>query len=403
MWRVTCPNGAYVRQGLYLGTKLVAIVPFGGLVEVEDKTINAQGLSRLRIRYTKDDGELVLGWCSEFLNPVSGQRGPILRPLPLVVPALFKVSLEDGAVIRDGVELSSPFLGRARMGSTLRVVARSFSEHPADRCLQRLQLAGRGGYISLRLNRAPPEDVHVVEAAVGDGIDPTFDPFRPEMYHLEWIRRVRRAKRESSRRLTGFAPASEAVAVAAAAASESSSRLSPNVSSIDEDEENESSGGGDKEEGVNEGDVKTPLGPAPELPGTSAPAQGTAESVVAAVDEREENIFQALIDMYTADPSAGEGSDPTSAIAAAANSAARGIPLERHERCRPPPISRDSGQPPQGTCLICHSDGRTATIVHGETGHVCCCLLCARILKARCDPCPVCRLPIDLVVQHFWA
>ncbi|CAM9182104.1 unnamed protein product, partial [Sphacelaria rigidula] len=46
---------------------------------------------------------------------------------------------------------------------------------------------------------------------------------------------------------------------------------------------------------------------------------------------------------------------------------------------------------------------RTATIVHGEIGHIACCLECARILKARGDPCPVCRVAIDSVVQHFWA
>jgi hypothetical protein len=36
-------------------------------------------------------------------------------------------------------------------------------------------------------------------------------------------------------------------------------------------------------------------------------------------------------------------------------------------------------------CLICLSDERTSTIVHGETGHIACCLACARILKARGD------------------
>ena len=54
-------------------------------------------------------------------------------------------------------------------------------------------------------------------------------------------------------------------------------------------------------------------------------------------------------------------------------------------------------------CLICLSDERTATIVHGETGHIACCLTCARILKARGDSCPVCRESIDAVIQHFWA
>jgi len=54
-------------------------------------------------------------------------------------------------------------------------------------------------------------------------------------------------------------------------------------------------------------------------------------------------------------------------------------------------------------CLICLAEERNATMVHGETGHIACCLVCARILKARGDRCPVCRLPIDSVIQHFWA
>ena len=54
-------------------------------------------------------------------------------------------------------------------------------------------------------------------------------------------------------------------------------------------------------------------------------------------------------------------------------------------------------------CLICLTDERDATIVHGGTGHIATCLGCARILKARGDNCPVCRLPIDMVIQQFWA
>jgi E3 ubiquitin-protein ligase Mdm2 len=54
-------------------------------------------------------------------------------------------------------------------------------------------------------------------------------------------------------------------------------------------------------------------------------------------------------------------------------------------------------------CLICLSEDRNATIVHGETGHIACCLTCARLLKGRGDKCPVCRLPIDLIIQQFWA
>ena len=54
-------------------------------------------------------------------------------------------------------------------------------------------------------------------------------------------------------------------------------------------------------------------------------------------------------------------------------------------------------------CIICMDDYRTAILVHDETGHVACCLKCSRILKARGDHCPVCRLPISSVVQIFWA
>lgn len=54
-------------------------------------------------------------------------------------------------------------------------------------------------------------------------------------------------------------------------------------------------------------------------------------------------------------------------------------------------------------CVVCLSSARNATFVHGETGHIACCLNCARALKARGDSCPVCRMRIDLVIQHFWA
>uniref|UniRef100_A0A7R9Z1H2 RING-type domain-containing protein n=1 Tax=Pseudictyota dubia TaxID=2749911 RepID=A0A7R9Z1H2_9STRA len=56
----------------------------------------------------------------------------------------------------------------------------------------------------------------------------------------------------------------------------------------------------------------------------------------------------------------------------------------------------------QKLCLVCLSEERNATIVHGETGHIACCLTCARILKFRKMKCPVCRLKIDTVIQHFW-
>ena len=42
-------------------------------------------------------------------------------------------------------------------------------------------------------------------------------------------------------------------------------------------------------------------------------------------------------------------------------------------------------------CLICLTENRSATIVHGETGHIACCLTCARILKSRGDKVSKCE------------
>jgi hypothetical protein len=36
------------------------------------------------------------GFCSELLNPLSGQRGIVVQPLPFPVPAIYRVILPDG-------------------------------------------------------------------------------------------------------------------------------------------------------------------------------------------------------------------------------------------------------------------------------------------------------------------
>ena len=53
----------------------------------------------------------------------------------------------------------------------------------------------------------------------------------------------------------------------------------------------------------------------------------------------------------------------------------------------------------ESLCVVCLTDARNATFVHGETGHIACCLLCARALQARGD---VSGLPVavDVVIQH---
>jgi hypothetical protein len=105
IWRVTCPAGAYVRGGLDLSTQHIATLPFGSLVRVTRRCINNQGLSRLRthgtVQLSAGIGAAVVqrgvdGWCSELLNPLSGQRGVIAQPLPFPVPAIYRVTLPLG-------------------------------------------------------------------------------------------------------------------------------------------------------------------------------------------------------------------------------------------------------------------------------------------------------------------
>ncbi|KAL3904939.1 MAG: hypothetical protein SGILL_009876, partial [Bacillariaceae sp.] len=308
LWRVTCPAGAFVREGLDLSTQHRDTIPYGSLVRVTRRCINNQGLSRLRTHgtipiamaipqentqqqqdphiHSSSEERRVDGWCSELLNPLSGQRGIIAQPLPFPVPAIYRVTLPIGAVVRRDVELSSPQVGTVPFGSEVKVIARAFSEHPVDRCIERLQLAGGAGWISVRLNRSPPDDDMVVELVDVDG---SFDPQNPGLYHLEAQRDVR---------------AQNAV---------------DDLSSVDEND-------------------------------------------------------------------VSDASDDEMGVAATAQRNGGGIP-----------VGMDS------KCVVCLTSDRNATIVHGSTGHVVCCLVCARILQARGDACPICRLEIDLVIQQFYA
>ena len=54
-------------------------------------------------------------------------------------------------------------------------------------------------------------------------------------------------------------------------------------------------------------------------------------------------------------------------------------------------------------CVVCLDAARDATIIHGDTGHMCCCYDCALDLKWRGDPCPMCRLPIDAVIRQYFS
>ena len=152
-YRVVCEDGAYVRAGLELSSRHIYTIGSQSLVEVTERCVNNQGLARLR---TAD------GWISEMLNPLSGQRGPIVTMEPLARPLKFRVVYAAGAVVRTGVELSSSVVGSLPRGQVIVVDAKRFSNTPSYRCVPRLRLANGAGWISVRINSPPPEDQPVV-------------------------------------------------------------------------------------------------------------------------------------------------------------------------------------------------------------------------------------------------
>jgi Zinc finger, C3HC4 type (RING finger) len=318
-WRVKCLEGAFVRNGIDLTATHVATIPYGSLVRVLRKTVNAMALSRLQIEalmyheHEEDHSfypQFVIGWISEFLNPLSGQRGPIVVPLPFPAPALFRVTLPAGAVIRSDIELSSPVIGHAPCDAVLSVTGCVYTEQPKDKCVVRYRLAGNGGYVSVRLNLSPPHDRLVAQYA---RMDASFDPDQPDLFHVASINRACPEPPDPW-------PA----------------ELHPIVSPI-----STSSSLGVEEEAPT-AESTTPHTPQCHYTTTSSPVQ-------------------------------------------------RGRRYSRHAS-----IAED-------LCVICLCESRSATMIHGDTGHIACCLICARILQARGDDCPVCRLPIERVIQHFWA
>ena len=315
-WKVTCPSGAFVREGLELTTRHLVTLPYGTVVHVLRQRVNQAGLPRLQIMAHIYDSMTkgyrhVQGWCSTALNPLSGQRGPILQPLPLPRPMVYRVVLPQGAVIRQDVELASAVVGHARCGSWVTVVASKFTDFPADRAVRRLRLAG-GGWISARLNHAPPHDLAVVEIV---GYDRAYDPDQPHWFHYQAQHQALGAQREPTNR----------------------------------DE--------------------------PSMADATSLSQMEAANADAAL---------------SADGTTG--SSPLSPVA---------HPSATYNTT-PPKIDEQSVHPADKQCLCCLEYPRNATLVHGDTGHIVCCLHCARVLKAQGQKCPVCRMEIDAVIKHFF-
>ncbi|XP_054032497.1 protein Mdm4 [Dryobates pubescens] len=52
-------------------------------------------------------------------------------------------------------------------------------------------------------------------------------------------------------------------------------------------------------------------------------------------------------------------------------------------------------------CFLCQHRPRDGNIVHGRTAHLVACFRCAKMLKRKRSPCPVCRKEIELVIRIF--
>ncbi|XP_062989952.1 E3 ubiquitin-protein ligase Mdm2 [Elgaria multicarinata webbii] len=53
-------------------------------------------------------------------------------------------------------------------------------------------------------------------------------------------------------------------------------------------------------------------------------------------------------------------------------------------------------------CVICQTRPKNGCIIHGRTGHLMSCFPCAKKLKKRNKPCPVCRQPIEMIILTYF-
>lgn len=79
----------------------------------------------------------------------------------------------------------------------------------------------------------------------------------------------------------------------------------------------------------------------------------------------------------------------------------RGNPIASPEEDVEEETGRSGPPDDAGECIICLDKPKDATIVHGLTGHVCCCMACARELLRKGATCPICRAPIDRVIKQY--
>ena len=434
-WRVTCyPDGAFVRTGPELSSDLSATLPYGSVCRVTRKVVNRMGLNRLGIDAAtsavvagrRTPAVVVAGYVSQYLNPLSGQRGCVARPVPFPLPVLYEVTHHGGVDVHSGSELSTARIGRASRGTVLSIVGRGFTDHPGDDCVERLKLAGGGGWISSRGGGGGrEEDAELLVRMVS--IDANFDPDEPGRFHLNSTRRVMeelsmvRANEDVGE--IGCKP-DQGVGVGRGGVGTTTSIGI--------------SGGGSCGVGANDDTNTVRIRACNETTTTTA---GLSDDVVIPPTRRSLALNVELSEIVGEEPmrehqssvSVAGGCDAASTallslslksshsfsggftgaatptpsrssiglygggallssgllLSSSSSSGRQAAQYNTMDAIRASssvfPDGRRPSVDPNNRCLICLSDERTSTIVHGETGHIACCLACARILKARGD------------------
>uniref|UniRef100_A0A7S2S0R0 RING-type domain-containing protein n=1 Tax=Rhizochromulina marina TaxID=1034831 RepID=A0A7S2S0R0_9STRA len=306
---------------------------------------------------------------------------------------LYRVVCADGAVVRSGLELSSDHKYTVRQHAIIEISERKINEQG----LARLRTADERGWISEQLNPLSGHRGPVVSLLKMPR------PLRFNVILPEGA--VVRRTMELSSMITRVVPTGEVISIDAKSFSNHpATHCIPRLKLASE------SGGGWISQRLN----RLPPDDVPVVIPQDTQCPGGSDVPFYEYSSRREGTSGGGGGAGTANGGNAGGNDPLCANGvdeeeedmSLARATARKDLMRFSASAK---RAREGSQSPEAVdeteieCIVCLSAPRQATIVHGETGHIACCMECARILKAKGDRCPVCRMSIDLVIQHFWA
>jgi hypothetical protein len=67
----------------------------------------------------------------------------------------------------------------------------------------------------------------------------------------------------------------------------------------------------------------------------------------------------------------------------------------------PPEPEHSDDDKDDDLCLICMDQPKNASLIHGDSAHIICCIDCAKMIMKNKASCPVCRKDIQLVVKNY--